>query len=92
VTSSSRRLRRRDEEPRLDRAARPLVEGVPSPEKKGTTIEFGDAKQAVFVYKTIADPFAGRISCFRVSRVRHGRHDARRSAHTRRSGSARFCS
>src|SRR5213080_65579 len=43
-----------------------LVEGVPSPERKGTTIEFGDAKQAVFVFKTIADPFAGRISCFRV--------------------------
>jgi len=43
-----------------------LVEGVPSPTKKGATIEFGDAKQAVFVYKTIADPFAGRISCFRV--------------------------
>jgi elongation factor G len=43
-----------------------LVEGVPSPARKGTTIEFGDAKQAVFVYKTIADPFAGRISCFRV--------------------------
>ena len=43
-----------------------LVEGVPSPSKKGTTIEFGDAKQAVFVFKTIADPFAGRISCFRV--------------------------
>jgi len=43
-----------------------LVEGVPSPSRKGTTIEFGDAKQAVFVFKTIADPFAGRISCFRV--------------------------
>jgi elongation factor G len=43
-----------------------LVEGVPSPERKGTTIEFGDAKQAVFVFKTIADPFTGRISCFRV--------------------------
>src|SRR5918911_3848710 len=43
-----------------------LVEGVPSPAKKGTTIEFGDARQAVFVFKTIADPFAGRISCFRV--------------------------
>ena len=39
---------------------------MPSPAKKGTTIEFGDAKQAVFVFKTIADPFAGRISCFRV--------------------------
>jgi elongation factor G len=43
-----------------------LVEGVPSPTRKGTTIEFGDAKQAVFVFKTIADPFTGRISCFRV--------------------------
>src|SRR5881227_2927957 len=43
-----------------------LVEGVPSPARKGTTIEFGDAKQAVFVFKTIADPFTGRISCFRV--------------------------
>src|SRR3954466_14447077 len=42
-----------------------LVEGVPSPAKKGTTIEFGDAKQAVFVFKTIADPFAGRIGCLR---------------------------
>ncbi len=43
-----------------------LVEGVPSPVKKGTTIEFGDAQQAVFIFKTIADPFAGRISVFRV--------------------------
>src|ERR1700758_4819083 len=43
-----------------------LVESVPSPTWKGTTIEFGDAKQAVFVFKTIADPFTGRISCFRV--------------------------
>ena len=43
-----------------------LVEGVPSPARKGTTIEFGDAKQAVFVFKTIADPFAGRISYLRV--------------------------
>src|SRR3954463_7934897 len=43
-----------------------LVEGVPSPAKKGTTIDFGDAKQAVFIFKTIADPFAGRISCYRV--------------------------
>jgi elongation factor G len=43
-----------------------LVEGVPSPTRKGTTIEFGDAKQAVFIFKTVADPFTGRISCFRV--------------------------
>jgi elongation factor G len=43
-----------------------LVEGVPSPARKGTTIEFGDAKEAVFVFKTISDAFTGRISCFRV--------------------------
>ena len=66
-----------------------LVEGVPSPAKKGTTIEFGDAKQAVFIFKTIADPFTGRISCFRVlAGPVHGRHDARRPAHAR-EGAAR---
>src|SRR5439155_3017838 len=43
-----------------------VVEGVPSPARKGTTIEFGDAKQAVFIFKTISDAFAGRISCYRV--------------------------
>ncbi|HZT53192.1 MAG TPA: hypothetical protein VE995_02300, partial [Gaiellaceae bacterium] len=43
-----------------------LVEAIPSPARKGTAIELGDAKQAVFVFKTIADPFTGRISCFRV--------------------------
>src|SRR6476620_176897 len=43
-----------------------LVEGVPSPSRKGTTIEFDDAKEAVFIFKTIADPFTGRISLFRV--------------------------
>jgi elongation factor G len=42
-----------------------LVEGVPSPAKKGSPIET-DAKVAAFVWKTVADPFAGRISIFRV--------------------------
>src|SRR5205085_6703207 len=42
-----------------------LVEGVPSPAKKGSPIET-DATVAAFVFKTVADPFAGRISCFRV--------------------------
>jgi elongation factor G len=42
-----------------------LVEGVPSPAKKGSPIET-DAKVAAFVFKTVADPFAGRISIFRV--------------------------
>ncbi|HEX5450602.1 MAG TPA: elongation factor G [Gaiellaceae bacterium] len=42
-----------------------LVEGVPSPAKKGSPIKT-DASVAAFVFKTVADPFAGRISVFRV--------------------------
>ncbi len=42
-----------------------LVEGVPSPAKKASPIET-DASIAAFVFKTVADPFAGRISIFRV--------------------------
>jgi elongation factor G len=42
-----------------------IVEGVPSPAKKGSPIDT-DAKVAAFVFKTVADPFAGRISVFRV--------------------------
>jgi elongation factor G len=41
-----------------------LVEGVPSPARK--TSPFADGGTAAFVFKTVADPFAGRISCFRV--------------------------
>jgi len=43
-----------------------LVEGVPSPAKKGEPIELPNTKTAAFVFKTIADPFAGRINVFRV--------------------------
>jgi elongation factor G len=43
-----------------------IVEGVPSPAKKGAPIEVDGAATAVFVFKTIADPFAGRINLFRV--------------------------
>jgi elongation factor G len=43
-----------------------LVEGVPSPQKKGTIIELEGATTAAYVFKTIADPFAGRINLFRV--------------------------
>jgi elongation factor G len=42
-----------------------LVEGVPSPAKKGSPVEVGEGT-AAFVFKTIADPFAGRITVFRV--------------------------
>src|SRR5437588_447374 len=41
-----------------------LVEGVPSPARKPSPYA-GDGV-AAFVFKTVADPFAGRISCFRV--------------------------
>ncbi len=43
-----------------------VVEGVPSPAKKGFDIHVDDAGSAVFVFKTVADPFAGRINVFRV--------------------------
>ena len=43
-----------------------LVEGVPSPAKKGAPIEIEGAESAAFVFKTVADPFAGRINIFRV--------------------------
>jgi len=42
-----------------------LVEGIPSPARKGTGLDTGGAT-AAFVFKTVADPFAGRISAFRV--------------------------
>jgi elongation factor G len=43
-----------------------IVEGVPSPAKKGTPLAVEQAGAAAFVFKTIADPFAGRINLFRV--------------------------
>jgi elongation factor G len=43
-----------------------LVEGVPSPAKKGSPIDVDGVSTAVFVFKTVADPFAGRINLFRV--------------------------
>ena len=42
-----------------------LVEGVPSPARKGPRFETGGGT-AAFVFKTVADPFAGRINAFRV--------------------------
>jgi elongation factor G len=43
-----------------------LVEGIPSPAKKGAPIEIDGAANAAFIFKTVADPFAGRINVFRV--------------------------
>jgi elongation factor G len=42
-----------------------IVEGVPSPQRKGSGIETGGGT-AAFVFKTVADPFAGKINVFRV--------------------------
>ena len=43
-----------------------LVEGVPSPAKKPLTVDIDGGGPAAFVFKTVADPFAGRINVFRV--------------------------
>src|SRR5215218_8526752 len=43
-----------------------LVEGVPSPARKGAPISVDGVGTAAFIFKTIADPFAGRINVFRV--------------------------
>jgi elongation factor G len=43
-----------------------LVEGIPSPARKAPAIDVDGAATAAFVFKTVADPFAGRISVFRV--------------------------
>jgi elongation factor G len=42
-----------------------LVEGVPSPARKGSHFDTGGGTVA-FVFKTVADPFAGKINAFRV--------------------------
>src|SRR5436309_3252671 len=43
-----------------------LVEGVPSPAKRPDAIDVDGTGTAAFVFKTFADPFAGRINLFRV--------------------------
>ena len=43
-----------------------LVEGVPSPAKKGAPFAVDGASTAALVFKTVADPFAGKINLFRV--------------------------
>src|SRR5262249_30794476 len=43
-----------------------IVEGVPSPAKKGAPEGVGDSGTTAFVFKTVADPFSGRINVLRV--------------------------
>jgi elongation factor G len=49
-----------------------LVEGVPSPAKKPLDLGVPANGPAAFVFKTLADPFAGRINVFRVLAGRLG--------------------
>ncbi len=61
-----------------------IVEGVPSPAKAGSITHIEGAETAAFVFKTIADPFAGRINLFRVLQGSvTARPDAGRRAHPR---------
>ena len=70
-------VRRRDPESRHDRAARPARRGRPLArrEARGETSDGA----AAFVFKTVADPFAGRITVFRVA-LGHGSRPTRRSS------------
>jgi elongation factor G len=43
-----------------------LVEGIPSPAKKPLEAGVDGGGPAAFIFKTVADPFAGRINVFRV--------------------------
>src|SRR5262249_33097024 len=43
-----------------------LVEGVPPPAKRPPAVAVDGAGTAAFIFKTVADPFAGRINLFRV--------------------------
>ncbi len=43
-----------------------VVEGVPSPAKRGAPLDVDGTDTAAFVFKTVADPFAGKINVFRV--------------------------
>jgi elongation factor G len=43
-----------------------LVEGIPSPAKKPLEARVDGGGPAAFIFKTVADPFAGRINVFRV--------------------------
>src|ERR671931_46055 len=64
-----------------------LAEGIPSPADKEAPVSADGASTAAFVFKTIADPFAGRINVFRVlSGTLNG--DSTPSARSRRRSSA----
>ena len=70
-----------------------LVEGVPSPAKKGVARSRSTADgTAAFVFKTIADPFAGRINVLpRPLGARSGGLDARERARPREGAASASC-
>jgi len=43
-----------------------IVEGLPSPARARNVPESGGAKTLAYVFKTIADPYSGKISLLRV--------------------------
>ena len=70
-----------------------LVEGIPSPAKKPLGVDVDGGGAAAFVFKTVADPFAGRINVFRVlSGEIGGRLDARQLAHAGTRSASASCS
>ena len=54
-----------------DRAARPARRGrAVARARRSPSIDLHEADTAAFVFKTVADPFAGRINVFRARRAR----------------------
>jgi elongation factor G len=76
----------------INRLLDAFVEDLPSPAKKGpvevdgTTLEPDETKDLVaFVFKTLADPYAGRVNLFRVYQgvMKHDSHVVNARAHAK---------
>jgi elongation factor G len=76
----------------INRLLDAFVEDLPSPAKKGpvevdgTTLEPDESKDLVaFVFKTLADPYAGRVNLFRVYQgvMKHDSHVVNARAHAK---------
>ena len=76
----------------INRLLDAFVEDLPSPAKKGaveldgTTLEPDESKEMVaFVFKTLADPYAGRLNLFRVYQgvLKHDSHVLNCRAHVK---------
>ena len=86
-------VRRRDAQPRHHRLLDAIVEDLPSPVKHGAlrgrrdrrSSRDEDAELFAYVFKTRADPFAGRINLFRVYQgvMTHDSHVLNTRAHAK---------